>query len=220
MGAESFSFSFPILCLLSAFVACVAFVASLSIKAVRKDRRVVIFDDGKPSRVVGPGVILKWPSARFQVVDLGIQSLPIPEIELLASERYAIVAGTFKFQIVDPLRAAAVKNLRGEIDSALERVLVNVLSNASIQQCLEERFVFEIQILDLVNRKTMSWGVKVSELKISDFPLQRHLIRQIMNIMANVMSGVTQFHIDDGRYLDLATKQKAPVEIIGTINRP
>lgn len=153
------------------------FYISAAIKRLRENKYLVIFRNNKPIRVGGPGNVIVLPLFQSsKIVDKKIQSLSLPDVRLPVHSKCSGVTGSFKFQIFDPLKAAAIGSVAGEIKQAVQAILLSVLSNATLRQCQSETWILENLALELINAKTKGWGVKLTQLEFTSFPLYRLLL--------------------------------------------
>ena len=159
-----------------------------AVKRIVKDERLIIFKKGKPIAALGPGVVVVWPIIqRSKKVDLSTHSLPLPKVMFLRIASCPLVEGRFTFRIHDPLKAVTVTNVEKLVEQALESVLSSTLSSATIHQCLVETPGMERLVMELVNKRSKGWGVRVTALTLGEFPIHRKMISQLAGMTSTTV---------------------------------
>ena len=154
----------------------------LAIKLVPENRRIVFFSQGKPVRVAGPGFVVNYSCLqKAKLLDIASASRPFPDV-VLPGMRKTAVKGNYQFVITDFLKAAGQADIAESTDNAVRIELANMLDNTSITDCLCGKADIQ-QITQSINRRTKSWGVKISELKISEFPEHKRMVRELMFLL-------------------------------------
>jgi hypothetical protein len=184
----------------------------IAIKRVAQDERLVIFKQGKPVSIAGPGLVIDWPFVQNgKILDLRSHSYSLPQVKFVGDERSSLVAGEFAFHIFDPLKAASVPNLRTKTEQALQSTLSSILANATIQECLIESFVLENQVAELVNKETKTWGVTVTALTFTQFPIHRKLTSQLAGMLDRLV-------VELAVTIENVAEKQETIELIGVRN--
>ncbi|MCC7528410.1 MAG: SPFH domain-containing protein [Candidatus Melainabacteria bacterium] len=157
----------------------------MAIRRVDENKCLVTFHLGKVLRVSGPGFAFVWPIIQTcKIIDKSTQSRPLPEVKVTGCSECSAVSGTFEFQIFDPLKCLAIANLENAIEQTVHTTLLSVMSKATIGQCLTARSILESTARDLINEKTREWGVEVSQLTFSKFPLPLQVVKALSAILS------------------------------------
>jgi len=159
----------------------VALYVYFAMRFVAENERMVIYFDNRPVRVVGPGAVFVWPFIYCcKKLSIGACAANIFDVVLTSGARMPISC-TFVFRIADVSRAAASNDdLLKRTTRAVESCLSEVLSAATISQCLTDKVRLECQVADLANKRTEDWGVKVAVVDFGDLQLPRQVLRTIM----------------------------------------
>jgi regulator of protease activity HflC (stomatin/prohibitin superfamily) len=167
-------------CLLALLLAVIG-----SRKSVAANECIVLLKDGKPERAISSGAVLILPNRKYLRLDMRFTVLPLPPMTMGIYGSLPVVSGQFSYQILDPLKAAAVDDLPKRLTRAMEEALNYLLDQSTIDRCLHERDLWEMEIADSVNRRAKNWGVKVSSVSVYDLPVHRQIMRNIMDCLTS-----------------------------------
>jgi regulator of protease activity HflC (stomatin/prohibitin superfamily) len=154
----------------------------VSFKRVSKQERLIFFRDGKPKSVAGPGIVLALPGIQ-QTRRLKVTPNTSPLPALRFNGRALLVTGTFIWKISDPLKAANLSNVETRIEQELESTFGTTLLNATLRDCLCDSFTLTNVAEDLLNERTRLFGVRISDLKCTDFPAHRQVVAQLIALI-------------------------------------
>jgi len=154
----------------------------VSLKRVSKQERLIFFRDGKPKSVAGPGIVLALPGIQ-QTRRLKVTPITSPLPALRFNGRTLLVKGSFIWKISDPLKAASSPNVQIRLEQELESTFGKTLLNATLRDCFCESFTFKNVAEDLLNERTKSFGVRISELECTDFPAHRQMVAQLIALI-------------------------------------
>ncbi len=162
----------------------VIFLAA-SIRIVPEYERAVIFRLGRVIGAKGPGLFILIPIIdRMVKVDLRTVTLDVPTQDIITKDNVSVsVDAVVYFRVVDPVRAIVeVENYLYATSQIAQTTLRSVCGSVELDELLSEREKLNLQLQEIIDRQTDSWGVKVVavELKRIDLPeeLRRAMARQ------------------------------------------
>jgi regulator of protease activity HflC (stomatin/prohibitin superfamily) len=156
------------------------------IKVLNEYERGVVFRLGnllpKPK---GPGMVLVIsPIDRMVRVSLRLVALDVPPQDIITRDNVSVkVNAVVFFRVVDPIKAVVeVENFLYATSQFAQTTLRSVLGQAELDDLLAERDRLNLQLQDILDRRTDAWGIKVTsvEVKHVDLPqeMQRAIARQ------------------------------------------
>jgi regulator of protease activity HflC (stomatin/prohibitin superfamily) len=156
------------------------------IKILNEYERGVVFRLGnllpKPK---GPGMVLVLsPIDRMVRVSLRLVALDVPPQDIITRDNVSVkVNAVVFFRVVDPIKAVVeVENYLYATSQFAQTTLRSVLGQAELDDLLAERDRLNLQLQDILDRRTDAWGIKVTsvEVKHVDLPteMQRAIARQ------------------------------------------
>jgi regulator of protease activity HflC (stomatin/prohibitin superfamily) len=156
------------------------------IKILNEYERGVVFRLGnllpKPK---GPGMVLVIsPIDRMVRVSLRLVALDVPPQDIITRDNVSVkVNAVVFFRVVDPIKAVVeVENFLYATSQFAQTTLRSVLGQAELDDLLAERDRLNLQLQDILDRRTDAWGIKVTsvEVKHVDLPqeMQRAIARQ------------------------------------------
>lgn len=147
--------------------------------------RGVIFRLGRLAGVKGPGLVLIIPIIdRMVKVSLRIITMDIPPQDVITKDNVSVkINAVVYFRVVDPAKAiVAVENYIYATSQLAQTTLRSVCGEAELDDILAHREKINMQIQNILDRMTESWGIKISavEVKHIDLPqeMQRAMARQ------------------------------------------
>ncbi len=157
-----------------------------SIKILTEYERGVIFRLGKLlPQPKGPGVILVFvPIDRIVRVSLRTIVRDVPPQDVITRDNLSVkVSAVVYFRVIDPRRAIVeVENYDYAISQLAQTTLRSVLGQCELDDLLAQRDRLNLQLQQILDQHTESWGIKVSavEVKHVDLPadMQRAMARQ------------------------------------------
>ena len=169
-----------------AVVIIVAIIVILNaVRIIAEYDRAVIFRLGRAIKVKGPGLILLWPVIdRMVRVTLRIITMDVPPQDVITKDNVTLkISAVVYYKVVDPLNAIVqVYNYDYAVSQLAQTTLRSVCGEGELDKLLSEREKINMEIQDILDKHTGSWGIKVTvvELKQIDLPqdMQRAMARQ------------------------------------------
>ncbi|MDY6965823.1 MAG: SPFH domain-containing protein [Halobacteriota archaeon] len=140
-----------------------------SIKVVKEYERAVIFRLGRLLGEKGPGIFFIIPIwYEVKIVDMRTVSLDIlPQKVYTKDEKIVRLNVVINYKITYPGKALTqVENY----DQAISNASISVLKDAATRAELSDFFKMEFRegVKEIINKKTSSFGIEVSEVEIKD----------------------------------------------------
>lgn len=153
-----------------------------SARRVPDTERLVVFNLGQVSKVLGPGLVFVWPF--FQLakrINIVPRSLPLPTVTMDGAVKQSIVTGTYSYLIDDPMKAVTETfDAHDATAQLVGNVLNSVLAQCTVRESVGDLKALERRCLDLINRSSKTWGVTVTEITLRDL----HLPVQVLRLVA------------------------------------
>lgn len=157
-----------------------------AVKVIAEYERGVVFRLGRllPS-AKGPGVVLIFPIIdRLVRVSLQVDTLDVPPQDIITRDNVtATVAAVVYYRVLDPQKAIVeVRNFRFASSQFAQTTLRSVLGEVEFDDLLSGREKIQGRLQSILDERTETWGVKVTnvEIKAVDLPesMQRAIARQ------------------------------------------
>ncbi len=167
----------------SAIVAGFLFLLIISaFKILKEYERGVIFLLGRFYKVKGPGLIIVIPGIQRMVrVDLRLVVMDVPTQDVISRDNVSVkVNAVIYFRVVDPERAIIqVANFFEATSQLAQTTLRSVLGQHELDEMLAERDKLNVDIQEILDRQTDTWGIKVANVEIKPVDLDESMIRAI-----------------------------------------
>ena len=159
-----------------------ALFAFSSIKILREYERGVIFLLGRFWKVKGPGLVIVVPGIQQIVkVDLRVVTMDVPPQDVISRDNVSVkVNAIVFFRVVDPEKAIIkVENYYMASSQLAQTTLRAVLGKHELDEMLIERERLNLDVQQILDAQTDSWGIKVSNVEIKHIDLNESMIRAI-----------------------------------------
>ena len=170
---------YPVLAVL--IVIALAIVLS-SLKILREYQRGVIFLFGRFQAVKGPGIIVLIPIMQQMVrIDLRTVVMDVPPQDVISRDNVSVkVNAIVFFRVVDPEKAIIqVENYLVATSQLAQTTLRAVLGKHELDEMLAEREKLNLDVQQILDAQTDSWGIKVANVEIKHIDLNESMIRAI-----------------------------------------
>jgi regulator of protease activity HflC (stomatin/prohibitin superfamily) len=171
-----YSFGFGLIVIL------VAALLSSSVRILREYERGVVFQLGRFWAVKGPGLILLIPVLQQMVrVDLRTIVHDVPKQDVISRDNVSVrVSAVLYFRVIDPQRAIIqVANFFEATSQLAQTTLRSVLGKHELDEMLAERERLNIDIQQVLDAQTDTWGIKVANVEIKHVDLDESMVRAI-----------------------------------------
>lgn len=153
-----------------------------SIKILREYERGVIFLLGRFWKVKGPGLVIVIPGIQQIVkVDLRVVTMDVPPQDVISKDNVSVkVNAIVFFRVVDPEKAIIqVENFLIATSQLAQTTLRAVLGKHELDEMLGERERLNLDVQQILDAQTDSWGIKVTNVEIKHIDLNESMIRAI-----------------------------------------
>lgn len=163
-------------------VALVLALFVLSINILREYERGVVFFLGRFQGVKGPGLIMIIPGIQqIMRVDLRIVTMDVPQQDVISRDNVTVrVNAVLYFRVVDAERAILqVEDFQNATSQLAQTTLRSVLGQHDLDTMLAERDKLNADIQQILDERTDSWGIKVTNVEIKHVDLDESMVRAI-----------------------------------------
>ena len=167
---------------LTVIIIVVLLVVINAIKILREYQRGVIFTLGRFTKVKGPGLIFVIPVLQQMVrVDLRVVTMDVPAQDVISRDNVSVkVNAVLYFRVVAPDRAIIQVEHYLEATSQLAQTTLRaVLGKHELDEMLSEREKLNLDIQQILDAQTDSWGIKVTNVEIKHIDLNESMVRAI-----------------------------------------
>ena len=157
-------------------------LAVTSIRILREYERGVVFMLGRFWKVKGPGIILVLPGVQQMVrVDLRLVVMDVPRQDVISRDNVSVkVNAVVYFRVVDSQKAIIQVESYFEATSQLaQTTLRSVLGKHELDDMLAERERLNVDIQQILDAQTDSWGIKVANVEIKHVDIDESMVRAI-----------------------------------------
>jgi regulator of protease activity HflC (stomatin/prohibitin superfamily) len=157
-------------------------LAAASIRILREYERGVVFLLGRFWKVKGPGIILVVPGIQQMVrVDLRLVVMDVPSQDVISRDNVSVkVNAVVYFRVVDPRQAIIqVENYFEATSQLAQTTLRSVLGKHELDDMLAERERLNVDIQQILDTQTDSWGIKVANVEIKHVDIDETMVRAI-----------------------------------------
>ncbi|SDA05605.1 BZ3501_MvSof-1269-A2-R1_Chr5-2g07558 [Microbotryum saponariae] len=126
---------------------------------------------GQFYKSVDPGLVKVNPfTERLRIVDVKIQSIPIPRQNVTTRDNVSVDLDSVMFyHIVSPFRAVfGIADVRNALMERAQTTLRHVIGSRTLQSLLTDREAVASEIESIVEGVAEAWGVKVESILIKD----------------------------------------------------
>lgn len=157
-----------------------------AVKVIAEYERGVVFRLGRLLPAAkGPGVVLIFPIIdRLVRVSLQVDTLDVPPQDIITRDNVtATVTAVVYYRVIDAQKAVVeVRNYRFASSQFAQTTLRSVLGEVEFDELLSAREKIQGRLQSILDERTETWGVKVTnvEIKAVDLPesMQRAIARQ------------------------------------------
>ena len=167
---------------LTAIIIILVLIAFNTIKVLREYQRGVIFTLGRFTKVKGPGLIIVIPGLQQMVrVDLRVVTMDVPSQDVISRDNVSVkVNAVVYFRVIAPEKAIIQVERYLEATSQLAQTTLRaVLGKHELDEMLSEREKLNLDVQQILDAQTDSWGIKVTNVEIKHIDLNENMVRAI-----------------------------------------
>ena len=153
-----------------------------AIKTLKEYERALVFRLGRFVGMKGPGLIWIIPKIdKIMKIDLRTVTYDARTIRVITKDNIRCDVDSFVYyRVVDPKKAVLeVEDYIVATQNLAKTVLRDVLGSAELDEILANTSEFTLKIQTEIDEKTNPWGIKVSDVAVSDIILPKNLQRAI-----------------------------------------
>ena len=151
-----------------------------SIRVLYQYQTGILFQLGRYSRTVGPGVTIVLPIIQeLRIVDMRITTADVPKQEVITKDNIPALVNTVVYYKVERPEDAVLKiqNFDFAVRQYTQTALRDVVGNNELDFVLTEREKVAEAIKKIVDMETSDWGVDISAIKIQEIELPAEMKR-------------------------------------------
>ena len=151
-------------------------------RILREYERGVVFMLGRFWKVKGPGLVIVIPGIQQMVkVDLRVVTMDVPSQDVISRDNVSVkVNAIVFFRVVDPEKAIIqVENFLMATSQLAQTTLRAVLGKHELDEMLAERERLNLDVQQILDAQTDSWGIKVANVEIKHIDLNESMVRAI-----------------------------------------
>ena len=160
------------------FVFIVGFIIITGIRIIQQYETGVVFQLGRYSRTLQPGLNLIIPLIETaRVVDMRVLTNDIPKQQAITKDNVPVsINGVVYFQVVDAQNAVIkVQNYLYAVSQYAQAALRDVVGGMTFDDLLAERQKIGDEIEVIIQKQAENWGLKVTAIKLLDVDVPEDL---------------------------------------------
>lgn len=154
----------------------------ISIRQVNQWERGVKFTLGRLSGVVDPGWRLIFPIVQsMSKVDMRLKTVDVPAQEAITKDNVACkINAVLYYRIIDAAKATVdVQKIDYAVIQLAQTTMRNIAGSVTLDELLAERKKISVEIEQIVDQATETWGVDVTSVELKDIELPDSMVRTI-----------------------------------------
>jgi len=201
----------------------VGFIIITGIRIIQQYQTGVVFQLGRYSRTLQPGLNLIIPLIETaRVVDMRVLTNDIPKQQAITKDNVPVsINGVVYFQVVDAQNAVIkVQNYMYAVSQYAQAALRDVVGGMTFDDLLAERQKIGDEIEVIIQKQAENWGLKVTAIKLLDVDVPEDL-KKMMSRQASAerekRANITKAEGDKLAAVNLAAAAKTMTESPGAM---
>lgn len=163
-------------------IGIVLFVIVISIRQINQYQRGVKFMFGKAIGIMEPGWRIVLPIIQsYEKVDIRTKAVDVPDQNAITRDNVTVkVNAVIYYRVSDANKAILeVENFQYAISQYAQTTMRNIVGEVTLDELLSGRDKIAERILEIVDRETDAWGLKVQNVELKDISLPAEMERTI-----------------------------------------
>lgn len=151
-----------------------------SIKQINEYERGLLFSFGKFSKVLNPGWVIVLPIFQFyRKVDIRTKAVDVPEQETITKDNVSIrINAVIYYKVFDAGKAICeVQDFYYAVSQLAQTTMRNIVGSVTLDELLVEREKISLEIMNVLDKATDAWGIKVENVELKDISLPEEMKR-------------------------------------------
>ncbi len=168
--------------MINIIIGVVVVLVLVSIRQINQYQRGVKFTLGKFTRIMEPGWRLVIPIFQsYQKVDIRTKAVDVPDQNAITRDNVSVrVNAVIYYKVSDAQKAIIeVEDFRYAISQYAQTTMRNIVGSVTLDELLSNRDQIANRILDIVDKETDAWGLKVQNVELKDVSLPPDMERTI-----------------------------------------
>src|SRR3989344_5716919 len=164
------------------YIIGVAILIIASLRQINQYERGVKFTMGRYQGIMEPGWRLVIPIFQgYQKVDMRVRAVDVPDQKAITRDNVSVTVNAVIYYRVQSAEKAIieVENFTYAISQYAQTTMRNIVGEVTLDELLGQRERLAERILDIVDKETDAWGLKVSNVELKDVSLPPDMERTI-----------------------------------------
>lgn len=160
----------------------IIFILLRSIRQVDEYERGIKFQQGKYTKILGPGWHLILPIIQnIKKVDIRTKAVDVPEQDAITKDNVSIkINAVIYYKVFDAGKCIiAVEDYKYAISQLAQTTMRNAVGTVTLDELLSEREKISQEICKIVDEATDAWGIEVENVELKDISLPEEMKRVI-----------------------------------------
>lgn len=164
------------------WIAAAVILFALSVRIIQQYETGVVFQLGRYSRTLQPGLNLIIPILEWsKIIDMRVTTNDIPKQQVITKDNVPVtINGVVFFKVVDAQTAVIqVQNYLYAISQYAQAALKDVVGGMTLDELLAERQKIGDEIELITQKEAHNWGLQITTIKIQDVDMPEELKRMM-----------------------------------------
>ena len=168
-----------------AILIVVLVVILISIRQITEYERGIKFTMGKFTKIMKPGWRLVIPVFQsYRKVDIRTKVIDVAEQEVITKDNVSVkINAVIYYNIFDASKAVlGVEDFHYAVSQLSQTTMRNIVGSVTLDELLTSREEISVNICNIVDKETDSWGIKVQNIELKDVSLPGEMKRVIAKV--------------------------------------
>lgn len=150
------------------------------LRQVNEYERGVLYTMGRFTGIVGAGWHVVWPIfQKMVIVDIRTKAVDVQKQEAITKDNVSCkINAVIYYRIVDAGKSVnEVENVFWAVTQLAQTTMRRVAGEVTLDELLSQREKIAEQILEFVDKSSLSWGIDVNAVELKDIELPESMVR-------------------------------------------